>query len=137
MNYISSLRTYYQRYGDLLNQNSTIEDQIAVLDGDQFGKNYLKNVNNLIFLPFENIELELYRSFKAGELRISGLNEITNRKETDKAKNLYKQLTKSRFKQSPLKSEQDIYAYLQQINPDGVQKFKEDLRKFLSIEFGQ
>ena len=32
--YISELRTYYQTYGSLLNQNSAIEEQIALLDGE-------------------------------------------------------------------------------------------------------
>ena len=105
-------------------------------DGDQRGKGYLNDVENLIFLPFMNIELELYRRFEAGELPISDLNDITNKRETDKAKNLYKQLTTiSHYKQSPLMPKEEIYAYLEILNPEGVQEFKEQLREFLTIEF--
>lgn len=34
LNYISTLTTYYQTYGGLLNQDSAIEEQIAVLDSE-------------------------------------------------------------------------------------------------------
>lgn len=63
MNYISSLRTYYQRYGDLLNENSNIEDQIAVLDGE------LSNLDTQI----QSLETE-----KTKELGIKAFEEKRN-----------------------------------------------------------
>ncbi|KMT66821.1 AAA family ATPase [Catenovulum maritimum] len=124
-----------KRRNDNANFLSEPKNIMEVLDGDQRGKAYTHDVENLIFLPFLNIELELYRRFEAGELPISGLSEITNKKETDKAKNLYKQLTKIDYVRGALMSKEDIYAYLETLNPDGVQEFKEHLREFLTIEF--
>lgn len=122
---------------DLKNRNdeanflSEHENILAVLDGDQIGKRYLMGVENVIYLPFLNIELELYKRFEAGELTVSGLNEITNKKETDRAKNLYKQLTKKRFNCGALMPEEKVYSYLEQLNPEGVQGFKKQILGFL------
>lgn len=122
---------------DLKNRNdeasflSEHENILAVLDGDQIGKSYLRGVENVIYLPFLNIELELYERFKAGELTVSGLNKITNKKEIDRAKNLYKQLTQKRFN-GALMPEVDVYSYLEQLNSEGVEGFKKQIIDFLN-----
>lgn len=117
---------------DEANFFSEKENILAVLDGDQTGKKYLKDVENVVYLPFLNIELELYKRFEVGELAIAGLNEITNKKETDRAKNLYKQLTKKRFNVGALMPDADIYIYLETLNPRGVRMFKKQILEFLN-----
>ncbi|EMP3074778.1 AAA family ATPase [Vibrio alginolyticus] len=123
---------------DLIKRNSeskffsTEENIIAVLDGDQKGKGYLKEMENIVFLPFTNIEMEVYNQYMEGKIVIDGLREIKNKKESDRAKNLYSQLTKFKHSSSPLMSEPDIYALLQKTNPEGVSKFQEQLIKFLT-----
>lgn len=123
---------------DLKNRNdeanflSERENILAVLDGDQAGKRYLKDVDNVIYLPFLNIELELYKRFADGQLAFAGLNKITNKTETDRAKNLYKQITKKRFNGVALMPEADVYIYLEKLNPKGVQMFKKQILEFLN-----
>ncbi|MCS4307387.1 ABC-type dipeptide/oligopeptide/nickel transport system ATPase subunit [Rheinheimera pacifica] len=123
---------------DLMQRNITAkflsepENILAVLDGDQKGKDYLNGINNVIFLPFLNIELELYQRYVAGELAVSDIEEITNKKETDRAKNFYKQLTKKHFKIGSIMSEPEIYRYLEKLDPEGVQEFKRQLIEFLN-----
>jgi len=123
---------------DLMQRNITAkflsepENILAVLDGDQKGKDYLNGINNVIFLPFLNIELELYQRYVAGELAVSDIEEITNKKETDRAKNFYKQLTKKHFKIGSIMPEPEIYRYLEKLDPEGVQEFKRQLIEFLN-----
>lgn len=123
---------------DLMQRNITAkflsepENILAVLDGDQNGKDYLNGINNVILLPFLNIELELYRRYVAGELAVSDIKEITNKNETDRAKNFYKQITKKHFKTGSIMPEPEIYRYLETLDPEGVQEFKRQLIEFLN-----
>jgi hypothetical protein len=123
---------------DLMKRNSTenfLSEQknvLAVLDGDQEGKDYLNGLDNVIFLPFQNIEIELYRQYMAGNLVVSGIEQITNKKEGDRAKNFYKQITKKHFKTGPIMSESDTFRYIETLKPEAVQSFKKFLVDFLN-----
>ncbi|NBK99443.1 MAG: ATP-binding protein [Erysipelotrichia bacterium] len=112
-----------------LSENKNV---LAVLDGDQLGKNYLNGIENVIFLPFVNIECELYNRYKTGELQIEGIQEITNKSESDRAKNFYRQLTRKKFNSSVRMSDLDIYKYLESLDTDNVKKFQEQLINFLN-----
>ncbi len=123
---------------DLMKRNSTenfLSEQknvLAVLDGDQEGKDYLNGLDNVIFLPFQNIEIKLYRQYIAGNLVVSGIEQITNKKEGDRAKNFYKQITKKHFKTGPIMSEPDTFRYIETLKPEAVQSFKKFLVDFLN-----
>lgn len=129
---------------DLMKRNedtkflSEKENVLAVLDGDQKEKQYVIEYDNVIFLPFLNIEMELYQQFKNGCLIVDDIKKITNKKITDQSKNFYKQLTKPRFDTGAKMSESEVYAYLERLNPEGVCNFKRLLINFLNpINFAQ
>ena len=122
---------------DLMKRNA--EDQIfsdsqntlAVLDGDQQGKSYLRGCDNVILLPFWNIEVEIFRRYEAKDKRVPRVKEVGGDTETKKAKSLSKQLTKNHYDRPPLMSEQQIYTFLNELDPNGVQGFKKKLVDFL------
>lgn len=123
---------------DLMNRNteskflSEKKNVLAVLDGDQRGKGYLNGVDNIVFLPFVNIECELYNRYKTGELVVEGIEEIKNKSHSDRAKNFYKQITRKNFNSEPIMSILSVYKYLHSLDPTNVKKFQEQLINFLT-----
>ncbi|NIY91160.1 AAA family ATPase [Vibrio diazotrophicus] len=109
------------------------DNVLAVLDGDQIGKGYLEGVHNVIMIPFQNIECELYNRYKSGDLKVEGIKPIANKKESDQAKNFYKQLTHHNIHTTAKMTEPEIYEYLASLDKANVNLFQEQLINFLNI----
>lgn len=124
---------------DLMKRNNDLgflssgENVLAVLDGDQKDKNYIKGLSNVVLLPFDNIEIEIFSAYENGDLVFNELKEIKNKRRVDKAKNLYRQITAvNRETNRAIMSDISIYNYLDSINGDGVSEFRSLLQNFVS-----
>lgn len=107
------------------------ENVIAALDGDQSEEAYLKGRANTLLLPFPSIEKEVYQRYLADDPKIPKVDAIEGKKDTARAKNLFWKLTRS-YPKEPLMPKEEIYKYLEEINPDGVAAFRDRLLHFLN-----
>lgn len=103
---------------------------ISVLDGDQSGKSYHAELDNVLLLPFPSIEKEIYQRFLNGDHRLPRFDDVVGQKFTAKAKNYFWQITKVR-NQSSLMSKEKIYDYLEEVFTEEVGLFKSSLISFL------
>lgn len=123
---------------DLMDRNAkdgfltTSENTLAVLDGDQEGKQYINGRNDVVLIPFWNIEHEVFQGYKSGDALIPRNVEFGGEKDSKKAKSLFKSLTKRTFEKGALMPEAKIYEYLQSRNPDGVREFTDKIVSFLN-----
>lgn len=124
---------------DLMKRNNDLgflssgDNVLVVLDGDQKDKGYIKGLSNVVLLPFDNIEIEIFSAYENGTLVFHGLKEIKNKKRADKAKSLYRQITAiDRETNRAMMPDISIYNYLDSINKDGVFEFRSSLKKFVS-----
>ncbi|KPZ54022.1 DNA replication and repair protein RecF [Pseudoalteromonas sp. P1-13-1a] len=122
---------------DLMGRNvadkflSEPENVISVLDGDQKDQRYIKNKSNIMFLPFSNIEKVIYELYESNDERIPRVSSIEGGTPTKRAKNLFWKLTKIHAGEQ-LMSKKAIYALLQELNPEGVNEFKQYLIDFVN-----
>jgi len=118
----------------LMNKNhlkqifSQSKNVISVLDGDMSDKNAYKNRHNIKFLPFQSIEKDFYLYYQKSEFgcfTIEDLKKYSLQKETDK--NIYNMFIRER-----IKTQQEIFDFLLSKKQTDVEKFKNDLLRFLN-----
>ncbi|HIF9061358.1 TPA: AAA family ATPase [Photobacterium damselae] len=123
---------------DLLDRNTNQEffgahdDIIAVLDGDQEHEGYHKHLNNVFFLPFDNIEVEILNHYERDDSTIPRVPRIDGGTRTKKAKNLYHRLI-SNYNNSQLMSESAIFDYLYNNFEIEMTNLEDQIRTFLSV----
>ena len=105
------------------------DNVLCILDGDQ--RKYRNNLQNenVICIPFESIEKDLYQYYQVGDAGIPRLPvevNLTLRKSPSKA--LYKELIKNQ-----LMSNIEIYNFLETKKTVAAKKFKDSLYAFLSV----
>ncbi|MDO6527871.1 AAA family ATPase [Motilimonas sp. 1_MG-2023] len=121
---------------DLMKRNKEHEfltadnNVIAILDGDQKEESYHNNINNVFFLPYPNIEMEILSRYDL-DLRIPRVNSIDGTRTSKRAKNLYWKLTKNHGGQQ-LISHEKLYDYLESIFPTETSILSQKIINFLS-----
>jgi len=124
---------------DLMKRNSqdnflsSNEHVMSVLDGDQAGEKYLNGHDNILLLPFPSIEKEIYQRYLDNDLNIPKVESIEGGSFSKRSKNLFWKLTRG-YAGKQLMTQDDIYGYLEKINPEGVKVFKQQLLSFLNPE---
>lgn len=122
---------------DLMKRNaqdnflSVGEHVLSVLDGDQAGERYLNGINNISLLPFPSIEKEIYQRYLENDENIPRVESIEGGTVSKRAKNLFWKLTKINGSEQ-LMSIDNIYRYLEKLNPEGVEDFRQQLLSFLN-----
>lgn len=122
---------------DLMKRNaqhnflSTNDHVISVLDGDQDGQRYLTGHSNILLLPFKNIETEIFQRYSNNDSRLPKVESIEGSTDGKRAKNLFGKLIRI-YAGKQLMSKEDIYKYLEEINPEGVREFQQQLLSFLT-----
>ncbi|GCF88433.1 MULTISPECIES: AAA family ATPase [unclassified Shewanella] len=106
---------------------------LAVLDGDQVGKGYLSDIDNVVFLPFDNIEMEIFRAYnESPEFPFLKPIEFHGGSDSKRAKSLFKMLLRTQYNGRNI-TFGDIYSYLETRSEDGVRLFKNELLTFLNV----
>lgn len=124
---------------DLLSRNknseflSNDENVIAVLDGDQKNKDYHQGLDNVLFLPFSNIEMEIYDRYLNNAPELPKVEQIDGKKIAKKAKNLFWQLTKVHGAK-PKVTKEFLFNYLETLFPEEMTKLNDAIIEFLSPE---
>jgi len=122
---------------DLMKRNardnflSIDEHVLSVLDGDQSGERYLNGIDKISFLPFPSIEKEIYQRYLENDENIPTVESIEGKTDSKRAKNLFWKLTRV-YGGEQLMSFENIYTYLEKLNPDGVESFRQQLLSFLN-----
>ncbi|TON82345.1 hypothetical protein, partial [Vibrio parahaemolyticus] len=112
---------------------SSNDDVLAVLDGDQKKERYHQGCNNILFLPFSNIEMEILERYENGcDLLPAGV-EIDGNKRSKRAKNLVWKLTKKHGEEQ-LMTMDDIYAYLEIFYEEELKALETRVLSFLSYD---
>ncbi|HDM8207735.1 TPA: AAA family ATPase [Vibrio campbellii] len=126
-----------QQVVDLMVRNSksgflsTNDDIIAVLDGDQRDKDYHKDCDNVLFLPFSNIEMEVLDRYEKGCQLLPKDIVIDGGRPARRAKNLVWKLTKKHGGKQ-LMTMEDIYAYLEIFHEKELKNLENKITSFLS-----
>ncbi|MGD8121796.1 AAA family ATPase [Vibrio sp. TRT 2004] len=121
---------------DLLVRNSKSHflapnsDVLAVLDGDQKEEKYHEGCENILFLPFSNIEMEVLDRYENGCTYLPKGIEIDGKKRAKRAKNLVWKLTKLHDGKQLLSIE-DIYMYLELFYEKELNDLEEKVTSFL------
>jgi hypothetical protein len=109
-------------------------DVICILDGDQSNEPKYLHRDEIVFIPFESIEKDLYQSYENDELneiidgRIIDIQSITNARNTKKkAKALYHSLIDRRYMTNEV-----IFDFINNKYSDDVEAFKIQLTSFLN-----
>jgi len=107
---------------------------ITILDGDQRDNRKYKNRAEIVFIPFDSIEKDLYKSYKAGALNhiINGKpmdGSIETAKPENRNKALYHSLTGRKYM-----SDEDIFYFINSKYTIEVEAFKTQLISFLDTE---
>ncbi|MEL0636498.1 AAA family ATPase [Marinomonas sp. TI.3.20] len=105
-------------------------DVIIVLDGDQVDEEYHADFDNINFLPFSNIEVQVLEWYESLDERLPKVDSIDGKKRAKRAKNLFWKLTKNDNGRQ-LISPEKIYNYLDDSFLDGVGELKRKIREFL------
>ncbi|MCI1033311.1 AAA family ATPase [Raoultella terrigena] len=122
---------------DLLSRNkkneflSNNENIIALLDGDQKNENYHEGFDNVYFLPFPNIEMEIYNRYLKNDPKLPRVERIDGKKESKKAKNLFWQLTKIHGEEQKV-TKQYLFKYLEDLFPEEMNLLGDKIIGFLS-----
>jgi hypothetical protein len=122
---------------DLLSRNknneflSNNDNVIALLDGDQKDKGYHQGFDNVYFLPFSNIEIEIYDRYLNNDPALPRVDRIDGGKKVKKAKNLFWQLTKINGNQQKATKEY-LFSHLEDLFPVEMKSLSETIVGFLS-----
>ncbi|EGR1444981.1 AAA family ATPase [Vibrio cholerae] len=122
---------------DLLHRNkineflSNDDNIMALLDGDQKDKPYHRGLSNVFFLPFSNIEMEIYSRYLAGDPALPKVDHIDGNKVPKRAKNLFWQLTKVHGNQQKVTKEY-LFKHLEDLFPEEMKSLGETIVRFLS-----
>ncbi|ELV8575329.1 hypothetical protein QNF13_000589 [Vibrio vulnificus] len=107
------------------------DDVLAILDGDQIKEAYHKDCKNILFLPFDNIEMEILKRYEDGCDLLPKDIQIDGKKTSKRAKNLVWKLTKT-HNNSQLMSMEDLYAYLEIFYDKELKELEGNIKNFLS-----
>lgn len=118
---------------DLKNRNdtqgffSTSENVLCALDGDQRNVGNLANLQNMIFFPYLDLEHELGLHWDARheEIYYEHLN-VRGNSPKKRGKSLLKQ-----YAHNKLKTEFEVFEFLTEHSPDGIDGFQHRLMEFL------
>jgi len=106
------------------------ENVCTVLDGDMKKKAFCKNREDTYFMPFPNIEDELYKYFNDGsgfiDFKEEDLSKKYNLQGMIDSKKLYKMLIREN-----IKSQHEIFKFLTDKKKSEIDDFKKTLLKFL------
>ncbi|MBR9874555.1 MAG: AAA family ATPase [Vibrionaceae bacterium] len=111
---------------------SSDDDVLAVLDGDQRDEKYHKGCNNILFLPFSNIEMEVLNRYEGGCNLLPQDIQIDGKKDSKRAKNLIWKLTKIHGGRQIMTME-DIYLYLEKFYEQELKDLEKRIISFLSL----
>ncbi len=107
------------------------DDVLAILDGDQIKEPYHKGCKNILFLPFDNIEMEILKRYEDGCDLLPKDIQIDGKKISKRAKNLVWKLTKT-HNNCQLMSMEDLYAYLEIFYDKELKELEGNIKNFLS-----
>ncbi|TVK99347.1 hypothetical protein AYI84_18870 [Shewanella algae] len=122
---------------DLMRRNeanlyfSESQNVISVLDGDQLEKQYHLQIENVFYLPFSNVECELYDRYCNNDEVIPRVDSIEGGKRTKRAKNLYSKLIANVHGRGQLMPETRIFDYLNLLYKNEVEQLKANIVNFL------
>ncbi|MAI38978.1 ATP-binding cassette domain-containing protein [Alteromonas sp.] len=119
---------------DIRNRNeaqeffSCPENVLCALDGDQLNVGNLANLKNVVFLPYQDLEHELglYWDARHHEIFDEGLN-VRGNSPKKRGKSLLKQ-----YAHKKLKTEFEVFEFLINNSPDGIDEYQAKLIEFLS-----
>ncbi|MBE3947731.1 hypothetical protein HJ145_10215 [Vibrio parahaemolyticus] len=101
--------------------------------GTKKKERYHQGCNNILFLPFSNIEMEILERYENGcDLLPAGV-EIDGNKRSKRAKNLVWKLTKKHGEEQ-LMTMDDIYAYLEIFYEEELKALETRVLSFLSYD---
>ncbi|OEF26996.1 hypothetical protein A1QC_01110 [Vibrio rumoiensis 1S-45] len=106
-------------------------DILAILDGDQRHKSYHEGMNNVHFLPFDNIESVIFNRYNLDDPVIPKVERIDGKSEIKKAKNLYNQLVANN-NGVQLITEKKIYQHLESLFETEINNLESNIVNFLS-----
>lgn len=119
---------------DLKNRNdkeeyfSTSNNVFCVLDGDQRNVKKFNGLDNMLYLPYESIEKELgqYWLDRHDKIYFEHLNV-----QGDNVGGFGKSLMKE-YANKKVMTEQDVFNFLIENSPDGIEQFQSEILQFLS-----
>ncbi len=122
---------------DLIKRNSTQEflgknnDIFALLDGDQRSEKYHVGLDNVHFLPFDNIEVEILNRYNSNDPAIPKVQKIDGKSKSKQAKNLYNQLVANN-NGTQLITKELLYQHLESLFTTEINALESKIIKFLS-----
>jgi len=104
------------------------ENVLCALDGDQLNVGNLANLKNVVFLPYQDLEHELglYWDARHDKIYDEGLN-VRGNSPKKRGKSLLKQ-----YSHNKLKTEFEVFEFLINHSPDGIDEYQAKLIEFLS-----
>jgi ABC-type dipeptide/oligopeptide/nickel transport system ATPase subunit len=119
---------------DLKNRNDNEEyfshsnNVLCILDGDQREEGNFAALSNMIFIPYESIEKELGRYWDEGHGEVFYSNlDVRGATPGKRGKSLMKH-----YAHNKLKTEHDVFDFLMENSPAGIEEFKSTIIRFLS-----